>query len=111
MMWSVWTVAKSTGRSPSDIVGVAEWATTKIGMPDLWTVYQFDHAVSFFGNTIESMLTETVGPKHTPRYRLEDLLQDNRQDSVSSFVDSVKHIKGAVRVRKKKNGVAHVSGR
>ena len=82
------------------MIGLFEWASRLLGMPDIWTVYQFDHAVAFLGNTIEALLTETTGPPHhRPRYTLEDLLRD-RPPGILSFVEYSSRIRGAVRVRK-----------
>jgi hypothetical protein len=101
----VWAVARATRQSPSELLGIREWAADLTGMPDdLWTPLQFDAAVSYFGNYVEGKLNE-VDPKTGQHlHTLDDLLADPKQRvSKKAFIKSVLGLTG-VSIRKGKRG-------
>lgn len=63
-MWSLHQRAIKFNRLPSEMIGIGD-------CPIL--IYWFDEAVSWFGNYIESKLSERT-KKNKPRYSLDKLL-------------------------------------
>lgn len=57
-------------------MNLSEWARELTGLPgdDVWTAYQFDSAVIWFGTYVEGKINEFEDGK--PKYRLEDFLSD-----------------------------------
>lgn len=70
-MWNLYTTGKAIGKAWSEIIGIR----------DRWAAYQFDSAISYFGNAIESALLKQKkigsgkGQKHVPKYELGQLLR------------------------------------
>jgi hypothetical protein len=92
-MWNLYVTAKTTNARPSSLLGIdAEWVA-----------YQFDSAVSFLGNTIESasMERKEVGMGQHKRleqkYTMQQLLDPDfrlpREDGPGED-DPVKALKG-----------------
>lgn len=93
----IWTVSRATRQAPSELLGVRAWASERLGMPDFWTALQFDAAVSYFGNWIESRLNEFDPVTHKPRYTLQGLLaEEMKAVTVHDWIDRMRQFKGVV---------------
>lgn len=58
-------------------MGMSSWASEQHGLGEDWyTAFQFDRAVSYVGNWIESKLGETDKTTGRPLHDLETLLAD-----------------------------------
>lgn len=58
-------------------MGIREWSSQMLGGDDIWTTFQFDSAVSYFGIWVENRLNEydySNPKKPKPKYQLKDLL-------------------------------------
>lgn len=103
----IWAVSRATRQAPSELLGIAEWASeqlVRVGvengwlspgsvLKDIWTPLQFDAAVSYFGTWIENRLSQ-IDDKGNPLYELENLLDDTVNDEASAM-KAVKAMFGA----------------
>jgi len=78
-------------------------AEEMLGMPDWWTAFQFDAAVSYFGVWAENRLNEMDYNAKPPRpkYTLDDVLKDTPPQSPLELTGrGVSHnLKGIRRVK------------
>lgn len=71
----LYTTSKGAGRPPSDLLNVREWASSILGMDDIWTPLMLDSAVATFGLWAEGKLNEMDKEGKTV-HKLSDLLDD-----------------------------------
>lgn len=63
---------------PSLILRLCEWVENTFGFDGWWTAYQFDNAVTLWGNWVQNRLLER-DKNHDPLYTLDMLLNENRR--------------------------------
>lgn len=78
--------------APSQILRLDEWVTSEFGLDGWWTTYQFDSAVTFWGNWVESKLNER-DKNHHAVYTLDMLISDNpRQTQAEAFFGAFERV-------------------
>ena len=81
---------------PSELIDLKTWASDLLGAPDWFTAFQFDAAVSYFGNFIDGKLAET-DDDHKPVHTLSDLLDDKPSEKrVATDYSRLKRVPGIV---------------
>lgn len=78
--------------APSQILRLNDWVEHEFGLDGWWTTYQFDSAVTFWGNWVEAKLNER-DKNHQPVYTLDMLISDNpRKAQAEAFFGTFERV-------------------
>lgn len=61
---------------PSQLYDMPAWVEREFGLDSWWTCYQFDSAVTLWGNWVQNKLLER-DKNHQPLFTIEMLISDN----------------------------------
>lgn len=103
-LWNLYNLSKSTTLRPSDLLELKPYFEQEFFDDCLIARLNFDKAVIYFGNKVESLLLER-DEKHNPIYKLEDILEDKHTKTTAHVaLGKYQRIKGAVAIVKSKVG-------
>lgn len=80
----MWCLSKDARQRPSDIIRLNDHIRDEFGFDGLWWCIQFDKAIYWAGNYIESKLHE-VDKRGRHKYKLKDLLTEHTGSLVDMF--------------------------
>ena len=81
-LFQIWNLSRKSGKSPSEILKVKEWASDLLGIEDNWTPFQFDDAIYYFGSWFENQIAEGKKPENLLSNKSADEIteDDNRRN-------------------------------
>lgn len=92
-MYQLYMMSQQPGMGkPSDVYGMPTWVENEFGLDGWWTCYQFDKAITLWGNWVQNRLLER-DKNHQPLYTLDMLISENpRKAQAEAFFGAFERV-------------------